>query len=60
MLDDKARWLSYLLKPVGIRNRESLRLWFIKCYSDNIYVAETALYTFCRCKECSFEPLQRM
>ena len=55
MLDRNTWWRSYLSKPVGIRNHEHLQLWCIKCYSDNIYVAKTTAYTFCRCKECSFE-----
>ena len=55
MLDRNAWWQSYSSKPVGIRNQEHLQLWCIKCYSDNIYVAKTTAYTFCRCKECSFE-----
>lgn len=55
MLDRNAWWHNYLKKPVGIRHQEDLRLWCVKCYSENIFVAETKLYTFCRCKDCSFE-----
>lgn len=55
MLDNNAWWDSYLLKPVGIRKQDNLRLWCIQCYSEDIFFAKTKLYTFCRCKKCSFE-----